>query len=278
MKQLTTILLAVAVALVGLSAAVAKDTGSRDVVRLTDSRFADGEFYVSVEVSNDQELAGLDIPLRFGNVGDPITLDRVEWTDRVADWDFKHAAIDNENKTVILGLISELTNIRPEADLKVAASTGNGVAELVFRVTEGYEAEISTFTTSRPTHELTFIYNRYEAGVPHVESFTPLFEADVNFKRVPLPTSFALSQNYPNPFNPSTSFALDLPVASDYSIRIYNVAGQLVKTFEGRGEAGQLTVTWDGKSNQGSSVASGVYFYRADAESFSQTRKMMMLK
>jgi hypothetical protein len=278
MKQILTILLAVVVVLVGLSAAVARDTGSRDVIRLSDARFLDGEFYVSVEVINDQELAGLDIPLRFGQVGDPITLDRVEWTDRVADWDFKHAAIDNENKTVILGLISELTNIRPQADLKVAASLSNGVADLVFRVPEGYEVEFSTFTTSRPTHELTFIYNRYEAGVPHVESFTPAFEADVNFKAVALPTSFALSQNYPNPFNPSTSFALELPVASDYSVRIYNVAGQLVKTFDGHGEAGVVTITWDGTSNQGTSVASGMYFYRAEAQSFRDTKRMLLLK
>jgi len=179
---------------------------------------------------------------------------------------------------VILGLISELTNIRPDADLKVAASSGNKIADLVFRVADGYEAEITTFTTSRPTHELTFIYNRYEAGVPLVESYAPLFESNVSFKNVALPTAFALSQNYPNPFNPSTSFALDLPVASDYSIRVYNVAGQLVKTFDGHAEAGRVNITWDGRSNQGTSVASGVYFYRAEAQAFVQTRKMMLLK
>jgi len=278
MKQLTTILLAVAVVMVGLSAAVAKDTGSRDLLRLANARMDNGEYFVEVQVINDQELAAMDIPLRFGNPGDPITLDRVVWADRVAGWDFQHAAIDNESKTVILGLISELTNIRPDADLKVAAPTSAKVADLVFKVADGYEANFSTFTTKRPTHELTYIYNRYEAGKPVVESFSPAFEADVDFKAVALPKAYALSQNYPNPFNPSTSFVLALPEASDYAVRIYNVAGQLVKSFEGHAPAGNVTITWDGTSNQGSHVASGMYFYRAEARSFTQTRKMMLLK
>lgn len=278
MKQLTTILLAVAVVLVGLSAAVAKDMGSKDVLRLANARIDNGEFYVEVQVINDQELAAMDIPLRFGNPGDPISLERVEWADRVSGWDFLHAGIDNESKTVILGLISELTNIRPDADLKAVASKDTKVADLVFKVADGYEANFSTFTTNYPTHELTYIYNRYEGGVPYVESFAPSFEADVDFKAATLPEAYALSQNYPNPFNPSTSFVLSLPEASDYAVRIYNVAGQLVKTFEGHSPAGNVTITWDGTSNQGSQVASGMYFYRAEAKSFTETRKMMMLK
>jgi hypothetical protein len=278
MKRFTTILLALAVGALFVSAAVAKDIGNRDVLRLTDVRGDNGEFKVAVQVINDQDLAALDIPIRFGAVGDAITLERVEWSERVADWDFTHAAIDNENKTVILGLISELVNVRPNADLKVAATGRAKVADLVFRVEGDFEPSFETFTTKRPGHELTFIYNRYEGGKPYVESFTPEFEVDVSFQKASLPTEYALSQNYPNPFNPSTSFVLSLPEASDYSVRIFNVAGQLVRNYSGHSDAGRLTITWDGRNEQGTQVASGVYFYRAEAKSFAETRKMMMLK
>jgi hypothetical protein len=279
MKQITTILLALAVGVLCVSAAVAKDVGNRDILRLTDVRSENGTFKVAVEVINDQELAALDIPIRFGQPGEGITLEEVVWASRVADWDFTHAAIDNESKTVILGLISELVNVRADADMKTAASgQSNKIADLVFRVESGYEAQFETFTTERPGHELTFIYNRYENGKPIVESFTPEFEVNASFQKETLPTEFALSQNFPNPFNPSTSFVLALPETSDYAVRIFNVAGQLVKTFSGHSDAGRLTITWDGDNQQGSKVASGVYFFRAEAKDFAQTRKMMMLK
>lgn len=275
MKQLTTILLALAVGVLCVSAAVAKDAGNRDILRLTDVRFENGVFKVAVEVINDQELAALDIPIRFGNPGDAISLENVEWSSRVADWDFTHAAIDNENKTVILGLISELVSVRPDADMKTAASGQSKIADLVFRVDNGYEASFETFTTDRPGHELTFIYNRYENGKPIVESFTPEFEVKATFQKETLPTEFALSQNFPNPFNPSTSFVLALPEASDYAVRIFNVAGQLVKTYSGHADAGRLTITWDGVNEQGSQVASGVYFFRAEAKDFADRKSVV---
>jgi hypothetical protein len=87
-----------------------------------------------------------------------------------------------------------------------------------------------------------------------------------------LPTAFALSQNVPNPFNPTTKIGLSLPTVSDWSVDIYNVAGQLVKSFNGRG-IGNVTADWDA-----SNVASGIYFYKATAGSFTDTKKMMVLK
>jgi len=93
-----------------------------------------------------------------------------------------------------------------------------------------------------------------------------------------LPTKFALSANYPNPFNGKTSFILSLPVASDYKVTVYNVAGQVVRTFEGSAGAGNKTIVWDGTDHNGVSVSSGIYFYRASAKDFSATMKMLYLK
>lgn len=97
-------------------------------------------------------------------------------------------------------------------------------------------------------------------------------------KAAALPTSFGLSQNYPNPFNGKTTIKLALPVASDYKVTVYNVAGQVVKTFEGSAPAGNRTIVWDGTDRNGTAVSSGVYFYKAVAGSYSATLKMLYLK
>ncbi|MCH9031811.1 MAG: T9SS type A sorting domain-containing protein [candidate division Zixibacteria bacterium] len=88
-----------------------------------------------------------------------------------------------------------------------------------------------------------------------------------------LPRVFALYQNYPNPFNPSTKFKLDLPIRSEWKITVYNVLGQAVETFSGNSPAGTIVVDWDA-----SDFASGIYFARAQAGSFSASQKMMLLK
>jgi hypothetical protein len=94
--------------------------------------------------------------------------------------------------------------------------------------------------------------------------------------RVPL--TFSLDQNYPNPFNPTTTIALNMPVESDYSITIFNVAGQRVREYAGHSAAGVLHVVWDGTDASGNSVASGIYFYRATTDKFSETKKMVLMK
>ena len=90
---------------------------------------------------------------------------------------------------------------------------------------------------------------------------------------VPTPKIFSLSQNYPNPFNAQTNISFSLARASDVSINIYNVLGQVVNTISGHYPAGTNTVTWDA-----SSVTSGVYFYKVNAGGKTETRKMLLLK
>jgi len=78
---------------------------------------------------------------------------------------------------------------------------------------------------------------------------------------------------YPNPFNPTTTISFSLGQASDYQLTIYNVTGQLVKTFGGHADAGNQSVVWNASAN-----SSGVYFYKLEAGSFNDTRKMVLLK
>ncbi len=94
-----------------------------------------------------------------------------------------------------------------------------------------------------------------------------------------LPEQFALSQNYPNPFNPLTTIEFALPKRSDVKVSIFNLHGRLVRTFDlGSTGAGEHAIEWDGRTNRGTPVATGVYFYRIEAGEFARTRKMLLLK
>ncbi len=94
-----------------------------------------------------------------------------------------------------------------------------------------------------------------------------------------LPREFALSQNYPNPFNPTTRIQVALPQTARLEISVYNILGQKVATLvDGVRDAGYLTVEWNGTNDRGLNVGSGVYFLRMNADKFTATRKMMLMK
>jgi len=93
------------------------------------------------------------------------------------------------------------------------------------------------------------------------------------------PAVAVLAQNYPNPFNPSTTIKYDMKEKGLVTLKIYNVAGRLVRTLvNGVMDAGTYSLAWDGRNNTGADVASGIYFYKMETKDFSQTKKMVMLR
>ena len=90
-----------------------------------------------------------------------------------------------------------------------------------------------------------------------------------------------LSQNYPNPFNPVTTINYSIEERSRVSLKIYNVAGQRVRTLVNKEQLPRqegYSVQWRGVSDAGEPVSSGVYFYKLTAKNFTQTKKMVLLK
>ncbi len=92
--------------------------------------------------------------------------------------------------------------------------------------------------------------------------------------RQELPNQFKLIQNYPNPFNPSTKISYEVPKRTFVRLQIFNILGQLVQTLvDEEKQPGAFNVSW----NAGN-VPSGVYFYRINAGSFVDTKKMVVIR
>lgn len=94
-----------------------------------------------------------------------------------------------------------------------------------------------------------------------------------------IPDQYSLSQNYPNPFNPITKMDYKLPKRSRVIISIYNVLGQEVKRLLNEEQNyGSHSILWNGVDQSGKAMSTGVYFARMTTDSFSQTKKMLLLK
>jgi hypothetical protein len=124
---------------------------------------------------------------------------------------------------------------------------------------------------------------------PIVWAANEVRKLDLRFEEVQaqLPRVYTLAQNHPNPFNPATEISYAIPgnvdgstiASTQVSLQIFDIRGRVVRSLVSARQApGQYSARWDGKSDNGSSVSSGVYFYRLQTEHFKRTRKMMMIK
>lgn len=89
-----------------------------------------------------------------------------------------------------------------------------------------------------------------------------------------IPGKFSLNQNYPNPFNPSTTISFDIAELSQVSLAIYDISGRLAETVVNE----QLIPGSYEVSINASKLSSGIYFYSLRAGSFTETRKMILVK
>ncbi len=89
-----------------------------------------------------------------------------------------------------------------------------------------------------------------------------------------IPVEFVLHQNYPNPFNPKTHVRFQVPGASDVRLTVFDQLGrEVAQLVDDRKEAGTYTVQFDGARH-----ASGIYYYRLEAEGYVETKKFVLLK
>ncbi|MCX7610939.1 MAG: T9SS type A sorting domain-containing protein [Ignavibacterium sp.] len=88
---------------------------------------------------------------------------------------------------------------------------------------------------------------------------------------------FSLEQNYPNPFNPTTIISYQIPKSSNVTLKLYDILGNEVATLVNEyREAGRYE--YELKIGQNIYLSSGIYFYKLQAEEFSQIKKMILAK
>jgi hypothetical protein len=83
----------------------------------------------------------------------------------------------------------------------------------------------------------------------------------------------------PNPFHEHTRFEYTIARAGPVEVRVFDVRGRVIRTLTDQvHSAGKHQLAWDGRTDRGTLVSSGLYFYRLDAGSFSSVKRMLVLR
>jgi flagellar hook assembly protein FlgD len=139
---------------------------------------------------------------------------------------------------------------------------------------------VSTDPTAKALEVRLHVYSRFTGTVYFDDLGVQVIGNTTAVKnRGDLPATFELSANYPNPFNPSTTIRYGIPQDGPVSLVIYNILGQQIRTLvDTPMMAGRYSVVWDGRNQSGTTLSSGVYFYRLQAGPTALVRKMLLLK
>jgi photosystem II stability/assembly factor-like uncharacterized protein len=116
-----------------------------------------------------------------------------------------------------------------------------------------------------------WIYTTGDSGTIYRNQFQVTGISGVNSE---IPSNYSLSQNYPNPFNPTTKINFSIPTSGNVKLIVYNTVGEEVTVLLNQSlNVGNYVVDFDATH-----LTSGVYFYTLQAESFTETKKMVLLK
>jgi len=89
-----------------------------------------------------------------------------------------------------------------------------------------------------------------------------------------IPSSYSLQQNYPNPFNPTTKIRFDIPKSENVTIKVFDMLGKEISTMVSQQlQPGTYEAEWDA-----SAYSSGIYYYKITSGSFTQTKKMVVVR
>ncbi len=244
----------------------ADDAGLRIVdATLPDAPFETGS-YVSNWIANDVAVSGSHVCLAGG----------------VPDSDFGLLIVDVSDPTnpAVIDSVNTSGNTRAVSiSGHYVYLTGDGLTVVDVTdpwnpVTAGVYGAGDFTGRTEMTSSYLFVNSRTESGLY-------IFQTDlVSGSNVAGNPQNRLEQNYPNPFNPTTTIRYSIAEAGQVSLRVYNVAGQLVRTLVNTVQSpGQVRpVRWNGLNSTGQSVSSGVYFYRLTADGYTRTRKMVVIK
>jgi subtilisin family serine protease len=257
---------------------------------IIDSAFAKGVILVAA-AGNDEpgltytppDVCPLTYPASYNHI---TAVAATDMTDRAAEFTYYGPWVDVSapGNACYSNLWNNSYGMRSSTSAACALVSGvAGLCKVLEPEMNSDEFEARVDTTANIIEELNPSYagmlgggrlNAYRAvlGIPQPVEETYMISGEV-------PSGYALSQNHPNPFNPSTTISYSLPEAGQVELTIYNVRGQLVRSLVNQAlPAGQHGVQWDGCDNRGQRATSGIYFYRLTVNSWSQAKKMMLIR
>lgn len=185
----------------------------------------------------------------------------------------------------------------PYSQFDVLEPTGTAALEMTYSGVSAHGAIVSQVTPNAVGDTARVLLSGFSYHLVHDDRLqTPADRIDHLYdiiqwldNELPTPTgipdrvvySNELEQNYPNPFNPSTTIRYGIETSGRVTIKVYNVAGQLVTTLvdelQNPKEGGHVAI-WGGMNDNGVQVSSGVYYYRLTTPGFTDTKKMVLLK
>ena len=136
---------------------------------------------------------------------------------------------------------------------------GPAVRRVYWLPWSGYDGFFNKWSSSSSNGTLYIFKKDTEVGIEPVNN---------------IPAEFILYQNYPNPFNPSTTISYELKNGGYVTLSVYDINGKLIKSLINKEqEPGNYTVNYTSSES-----SSGIYFYKLSTGSFSDTKKMILLK
>lgn len=222
---------------------------------------AETEFNVDINVTDVDDLFGVSFVLSHVNASlEPVAAEAgtLMGSDVVFFW-----YPDQSSSTVAVGISRKAGS--------TGASGSGTITRIRFRATEPVQ---SSFTL-----RLTDISALKSTGATY--EITPrdvVIGGSTGADEPTHPLEYDLLPNYPNPFNPVTSIRYSLAASGPVRLDIINIAGQVVRTIvDEHQQQGWHTFTWDGRDGRGQTVSAGVYLYRIQAGTFTQSRKMLFM-
>jgi hypothetical protein len=170
------------------------------------------------------------------------------------------------------GFVYGMTSVRLGPGIAVGQVMVQNETTLTASVTVGERADLGP----RDLEVSNSGSNEASAVLPNAFAVT----ATTGAESAAVPSAFALAQNFPNPFNPSTTIRFIVPKAQKaVRLAVYDILGNLVwDTHMTDVLAGAHECVWVGNTNDGRSVASGVYIYRLTADGFNATKQMTLVR
>jgi len=272
----------VVLAFVSVTSTALADSGDPLSYQVLSERSVTNKAVVKLYMQNTEGMAGVTIPLSFGVVGSDIECTKIDFTGSRVEHFLRFPQTDNENKRILLGLVRAL-----DENVDDVLQPGEGLIATFHFSSKDSRCVPDLKLTTWPLSAGELCFNMCdEKGKSLLRK--PIKDADIH---IPVkgggsegvldsePAHFNLERNYPNPFNPETVIKFTLPLDTRVSLKIYNILGQVVNTLVDEAlPAGSHSVVWDGKNEQGSDVASGVYFYRIKAGDYESIQKMTLLR